>query len=85
LRDGPVSLGLLDRVQRRRAFPVRATQAMQVYIQDRVLTPLLAGTADLRKLPMPIRLLQRFPALRRIPARLIGMGWRPEHVHTPVV
>jgi 2-polyprenyl-6-methoxyphenol hydroxylase-like FAD-dependent oxidoreductase len=85
LREGPVSLGLLDRVQRRRMFPTRATQAMQIFIQNRVVSPTLAGKREIRSVPFPFNLLQSFPKLRRIPARLIGMGWRPEHVRTPAV
>jgi len=83
LREGPVPVGLLDRVQRRRMFPTRATQAMQVFLQNRAVAPALAGKAAIRSIPFPLNLLQSFPALRRIPARLIGMGFRPEHVHTP--
>jgi 2-polyprenyl-6-methoxyphenol hydroxylase-like FAD-dependent oxidoreductase len=82
LREGPVSLGLLARVQRRRAFPTRATQALQVFLQNRVVGPTLAGKTAILSVPFPLTLLQRFPALRRIPARVIGMGFRPEHVRT---
>jgi hypothetical protein len=55
---------------------------LQVLIQNRVISRALASRKQL-SLPWPLRLLRRFPVLRRIPARLIGMGFRPEHVRTP--
>jgi 2-polyprenyl-6-methoxyphenol hydroxylase-like FAD-dependent oxidoreductase len=82
LRHGSVTPADLRRVQRRREFPTRATQRLQVLIQNRVISRVLAGRKQLA-LPWPLRLLRRFPVLRRIPARLIGMGFRPEHVRTP--
>jgi 2-polyprenyl-6-methoxyphenol hydroxylase-like FAD-dependent oxidoreductase len=82
LRDGRVTSADLARVERRRRFPTRATQTLQVAIQNRVIGPVLAGAAA-PKIPTVLKLLQRFPALQRIPARLIGIGIRPEHVRTP--
>jgi 2-polyprenyl-6-methoxyphenol hydroxylase-like FAD-dependent oxidoreductase len=82
LRDGRLTAEDLRRVQRRREFPTRLTQRLQVLIQDRVISRVLAGRKQL-SLPWPLRLLRRFPVLRRIPARLIGLGFRPEHVRTP--
>ena len=81
LRAGGVTLDHLARVQRRREWPTRVTQAFQRTIQNRVITRLLAGTAQ-PKLPLPLKLLNWFPALRGIPARLIALGVRPEHIHT---
>ncbi|HZQ70154.1 MAG TPA: FAD-dependent oxidoreductase [Terriglobales bacterium] len=69
----------LNLVQRRREFPTRATQAMQVFLQNNVIRPVL-GTARPLSLPLPVRLIRRFPVLRRIPARVIGMGFLPEHI-----
>jgi 2-polyprenyl-6-methoxyphenol hydroxylase-like FAD-dependent oxidoreductase len=81
LRRGPVSIDLLRAVQQRRMFPTRATQRMQILAQDRIVSPAISsGAAPIRKLPFALALLNRFPVLRRIPARLIGMGFRPEHV-----
>ena len=80
LRDGAVTLNELRRVQRRREFPTRWTQLFQVFAQRRVLGPALHISAPLPRLPWPLRLLRAFPMLRRIPARLIGVGIRPEHV-----
>ena len=72
----------LAAVQCRREFPTRATQALQSAIQTRVIRRALATSKRL-KLPWFLKLVQRIPALRRIPARVIGMGIRPEHVRTP--
>jgi 2-polyprenyl-6-methoxyphenol hydroxylase-like FAD-dependent oxidoreductase len=72
----------LDAVQRRREFPTRATQRLQVAVQNRVIGRVLAGTAKIAP-PFAVRLLDRVPYLRRIPARLIGLGFRPEHVSAP--
>ncbi len=71
-------------VQKRREFPARFIQRGQVFVQDRVITRVLAGTAALKP-PLVVRLLARFPILRRIPARIIGVGVRPEHVQTTAV
>jgi 2-polyprenyl-6-methoxyphenol hydroxylase-like FAD-dependent oxidoreductase len=84
LREGRVGVDDLRRVQCRRELPTRATQRLQVLVQERIVARVLAGTA-LRTLPLPLRLMARVPALRRIPARLVGLGIRPEHVRTPVV
>ncbi len=72
----------LHEVQRRRMFPTRVTQRVQVLIQDRILGRILGSRKQL-SLPWLLKLLQRFPILRRIPARLVGVGVRPEHVRTP--
>jgi 2-polyprenyl-6-methoxyphenol hydroxylase-like FAD-dependent oxidoreductase len=82
LRTGRLATGDLRRVQQRREWPTRATQRLQVFIQNRVITRVL-GSADRLTPPRSVRLLARFPLLRRIPARLIGVGFRPEHVRTP--
>ena len=68
----------------RREFPTRLTQSIQVFLQDRVISRALAAKGELEA-PLALRLLGRFPPLRRIPARLLGLGVRPEHVRTPVV
>jgi len=72
----------LAAVQERRLFPARATQAMQLFLQNRVIAPSLYGKGGKMKVPVFMRLLQWFPILRRLPARLMGMGVRPEHVLT---
>ncbi len=55
------------------------TQRMQLFIQNRLIRKVLSAGGPVAP-PLPIRLLFRFPVLRRIPARLVGMGFRPEHV-----
>ncbi len=84
LREGRVTTADLQRVQRRRELPTRLIQRLQVFIQDRIIRRVLASRRQL-SLPLPLRLLRWFPFLQRIPARLIGIGFRPEHVHSPNV
>jgi hypothetical protein len=72
----------LAAVQRRREWPARVTQRAQVAIQNEVLSPVLAATQAPSSLPLPLKLLQRLPMLRRLPARLVGIGVRPERVQT---
>jgi 2-polyprenyl-6-methoxyphenol hydroxylase-like FAD-dependent oxidoreductase len=82
LRAGPVGADTLREVQRRREFPTRLTQRLQVFVQDRILSRVLSSKSKL-SLPLPLRLVRAFPILSRIPARVIGMGFRPEHIKTP--
>jgi 2-polyprenyl-6-methoxyphenol hydroxylase-like FAD-dependent oxidoreductase len=79
LASGRVSDDDLLRVQRRRELPTRVIQYGQLLIQDRFLRRALEHRGAV-KVPLAMRLLQRFPMLRRIPARLVGVGIRPEHV-----
>jgi hypothetical protein len=72
----------LELVQKRREWPTRVIQAMQAFIHRRVVTGRESRSGD--SLPILVRLLQWFPALRSLPARLIGIGPRPEHIHSPV-
>ena len=85
LLSGALDAKRLQEVQRRREFPTRMTQGFQVFAHKRVLRPVLGNETGIRRLPLPLRLLQRFPVLRRIPARMVGIGFRPEHVRTPAV
>ena len=84
LRENRLVTSDLEKVQSRRMFPTRITQRLQVIIQDRVIGRVLGQRKSL-SLAWPLRLLRRFPFLRRLPARLIGIGIRPEHVRTPEV
>jgi 2-polyprenyl-6-methoxyphenol hydroxylase-like FAD-dependent oxidoreductase len=79
LRSGTLSEQDLEKVQQRREFPTRFTQRLQVLIQNRIIGKVLAGSDQLAP-PWPLRLFNAFPVLRRIPARMIGVGVRPEHV-----
>jgi hypothetical protein len=69
-------------VQDRRTFPTRATQRLQLFMQNNVISAVLSDTDELDP-PLLLRLLARFPLLRRLPARLLGLGFRPEHIRTP--
>jgi 2-polyprenyl-6-methoxyphenol hydroxylase-like FAD-dependent oxidoreductase len=82
LLRGGVAMRDLRAVQHRREFPTRVTQAFQVQAHMRVLKPVLENRADFSKLPLPLRLFRSVPVLRRLPARVIGIGVRPEHVRT---
>ena len=79
LREGRLSETDLDAVQRRREFPTKATQALQVFVQNRIISPLLGRSRTVAP-PLPLRILNAVPYLRRFPARLLGLGIRPEHV-----
>ena len=81
LKQGQLKDSDLAAVQARRLWPVRATQAIQLFLQNRMIAPTLAGTRPLRP-PWPARLLNAVPYLRRIPARVLGLGVQPEHVKT---
>jgi len=81
LRAGRLTRDDLHRVQRRRDFPTRVTQRMQIMAQSRIISRVLAGPQRFQP-PLFLRLLNRFAFLRRIPARVLGLGIRPEHVRT---
>jgi 2-polyprenyl-6-methoxyphenol hydroxylase-like FAD-dependent oxidoreductase len=81
LRNGSVTSEHLDRVQRRRLWPTRVTQRLQVAVQNRIIARVLGQARPLRP-PLVVRWLAAFAPLRRIPARLVGIGIRPEHVAT---
>jgi 2-polyprenyl-6-methoxyphenol hydroxylase-like FAD-dependent oxidoreductase len=80
LAQGAPSPNDLEAVQRRRWFPTRATQRLQIIAQNNVISKILTSTGPM-KMPVVLKLTKRFPRLRRIPARLIGIGFRPEHVN----
>ena len=82
LREGRCSIEDLRRVQRRREWPMKAVQWMQQVVQDRVVVATLGRTTPLSA-PWLLRLVDRVGVLRRIPARFVGVGLRPEHVRTP--
>jgi 2-polyprenyl-6-methoxyphenol hydroxylase-like FAD-dependent oxidoreductase len=81
LRHGTVTLRDLRAVQRRRERAARLTQGLQLFIQSRIIGRVLAdGRAPLLgRVPW---LLRALPFLRRVPARLVGLGFRPEHVRS---
>jgi 2-polyprenyl-6-methoxyphenol hydroxylase-like FAD-dependent oxidoreductase len=79
LRQRQIAIDHLHRIQSRRELPTRVTQWLQVALQRRIIARVLGETRPLQP-PLAARLLGRFAFLRRIPARLIGIGVRPEHV-----
>ncbi len=74
----------LRAIETRRTLPVRFTQRLQLTMQNRIIGRALASTQR-PKPPLLFKLFDMFPVLRRIPARLLAVGIRPEHVHTPDV
>ncbi|PYI46877.1 MAG: hypothetical protein DMF10_07205 [Verrucomicrobia bacterium] len=81
LRRGPVSMADLRKVQQRRKWPAVVIQYMQVLVHKYVVTG--RQTREGANLPLLPRLFKNFPSLRQIPARLVGIGPRPEHVQSP--
>jgi len=82
LSENYISLTHLQQVQWRREFPTKVTQWGQVQVQEQILSAVLGSEGQVKP-PWFLRLFKNLPVLRRIPARLIGMGVRPEHVRTP--
>jgi 2-polyprenyl-6-methoxyphenol hydroxylase-like FAD-dependent oxidoreductase len=85
LVHGTPSEADLDAVQGRRGFPVRMTQRMQVVMQDNIVAMALKRGSKALKAPWPLRVITAVPWLQGITARFLGLGVRPEHVHSPVV
>jgi 2-polyprenyl-6-methoxyphenol hydroxylase-like FAD-dependent oxidoreductase len=80
---------LLAQIQKRRLLPARWTQAAQVAVQNRLLSPLVGRAREVdfaapMTVPWPLRLLNRWPILQALPAYAVGVGIRPEHVRSPV-
>ena len=76
---------LLPYLQQRRLWPTKVIQSAQRTVHENVLHPLLSGAGGLPdEPPLPMRLLDRFPLLRRIPGWFIGHGVRQEHVRSPM-
>jgi hypothetical protein len=68
----------LRRVQNQRQLPARLTQRVQVFLHQHLLKPIF-DSSDLIAPPLPMRLAERFPILRRLTAHLIGIGIRPQY------
>jgi 2-polyprenyl-6-methoxyphenol hydroxylase-like FAD-dependent oxidoreductase len=86
LKNGTMTIDDLDAIQQRRTLPVRFTQWLQLTIQKRIISRVLGMESQQRpKPPLFFKLFNIFPVLRRIPARLLGVGIRPEHVRTPEI
>ncbi|MDD1529160.1 hypothetical protein C7U92_15175 [Bradyrhizobium sp. WBOS7] len=82
LQLGCPSEGELDAVRRRREFPVKMTQRMQVLVQNNIISGALRSGDRPLKVPLIVRLITALPWLQGIPARLLALGVRPEHVHS---
>ncbi|MGV7215840.1 FAD-dependent oxidoreductase [Bradyrhizobium sp. UFLA05-112] len=85
LRAGCPSEDELDAVRRRRTFPVKMTQAMQVIVQNNIISGALRPGNQPFKIPLVVRLVTAWPWLQQFPARFVALGVRPEHVHSPVM
>lgn len=79
-----ITTAMLQAVQGRRAFPTKVIQTMQAFLHKAIINR-KTDPAKRQKMPLFFILLNYFPILRRIPARLVGMGIRPEHIKTPDV
>jgi 2-polyprenyl-6-methoxyphenol hydroxylase-like FAD-dependent oxidoreductase len=84
LKAGTVGDDDLRAIQQRRTFPVRFTQAIQLTMQNQIISRALS-TTQRPKPPLLFKLFELIPVLQRIPGRLLAVGVRPEHVHTPDV
>jgi 2-polyprenyl-6-methoxyphenol hydroxylase-like FAD-dependent oxidoreductase len=74
----------LDAVRRRREFPVRMTQTMQVVVQNNLISAAIGPQDQPLRIPLFVRIINAIPWLQGITARFIAVGVRPEHVHSPV-
>ncbi|HEX9395916.1 MAG TPA: FAD-dependent oxidoreductase [Burkholderiales bacterium] len=81
LRNNRLATDDLAKVQRRREWPVKMTQRLQLLVQESVIARVLRSDRPLEP-PLAMRLISRYPLLQRLPGRLVGMGLRPEHVRT---
>ena len=79
---GKITNDVLRKIQKRREMPTRVVQRAQLLIQNSIITRVLARPGQRMRAPWIIRLLGSSNLLRRIPARLVGLGFRREHVHT---
>jgi 2-polyprenyl-6-methoxyphenol hydroxylase-like FAD-dependent oxidoreductase len=79
---GKITNDVLRQIQKRREMPTRVVQRAQLLIQNSIITRVLARAGQRMRAPWIIRLLGSSDLLRRIPARLVGLGFRREHVHT---
>ena len=81
-RGSSIPTEALRRVQERRELPTRITQRVQLLVQNNVITRVLGRRGQRMKPPLIVRLLGAIPLLQRIPARMVGLGFRREHIMT---
>jgi len=79
---GKITNGVLQQIQKRRELPTRVVQRAQLLIQNSIITRILARPGQRMRPPWIVRALGSSDLLRRIPARLVGLGFRREHVTT---
>jgi 2-polyprenyl-6-methoxyphenol hydroxylase-like FAD-dependent oxidoreductase len=79
LAGGGVTVRDLQAVQDRREFPTRMIQRLQIFLHEHLLDRIF-DSPEVISPPLPLRLIERFPRLRRLTARIIGLGFRPEHI-----
>lgn len=84
LSDGSFTDAMLESVSDRRLLPTRATQFMQVQMQNRLLAPILDDPNRQPHPPLAMRLIASLPSLKRMASRVTGLGVRPEHVRSPI-
>lgn len=82
--SGAVPVSLLAKVHKRRMFPTRLTQSMQLGAHKDLLEPFLRGELEGTP-PWPMRLINRFQVLARLPGRIVGLGFRPEHISKELI
>jgi 2-polyprenyl-6-methoxyphenol hydroxylase-like FAD-dependent oxidoreductase len=80
----PINETPLAAVQRRREWPTKMTQRLQTFLQNRVIERVLAQSGPMQP-AWPVRVIAAVPLLRAIPAYVVGIGFRPEHIRTPDV
>ena len=84
-KPGPVGDDALAGVQRRRNYPAVMTQGLQVLIQRNIISRVLASKAPPKRAPLALRILTNIPGFRRLPAYIVGIGFRPEHVRRELI
>jgi 2-polyprenyl-6-methoxyphenol hydroxylase-like FAD-dependent oxidoreductase len=87
LQSGVPTLAELQRVQHRREWPTKMTQAVQVFIQNKILARSLSSSNQNPEYDLPffLKVVQHLPLLQRLPARMFGLGFRPEHVDQLII
>jgi 2-polyprenyl-6-methoxyphenol hydroxylase-like FAD-dependent oxidoreductase len=78
-RNSEINSSVLNAIQKRRMFTTRIFQKFQTTVQNRFIDKIL-GNSGSPQLPLFFRLFNRFKSMRRVPARFLGLGLRPEHV-----
>ena len=84
LADGSFRDRMLSALKKRRLFPTRATQFMQIQVQNRILAPIIGDATRQPRPPLALRAVSKVPFLKRRVAALVGLGMRPEHVRSPI-